>query len=219
MLTKNPNLMQYFVHSEAGHAHLNEDCARAQIHPHDKDALICILADGQGGQFGGGPAARVAVQKCLDLALNYAPAQLLERQIWREILRGADEAVEENNDAGFTTLIGLCVTPSRVCGASCGDSAALLVEADNYGELTIMQRKNPPTGSGRATPSAFDAERTPNAPLLMMSDGVWKFVGFERIAALANSYRDVELVWQLRELQLSGNGGKLPDDFSIIAVW
>lgn len=64
----------------------------------------------------------------------------------------------------------------------------------------------------------FESKRAAGSPLLLMSDGVWKFVGFERIAQAAWLHRGAELFWQLRELQLAGNAGKLPDDFSIIAV-
>lgn len=213
--------MQYLVFSEAGHNHVNEDFVRAQSHPYNDNAgaLICVLADGQGGQFGGAMAARVAVQQCFELALARSPAELLERQTWREILHRADETVEANGDAGFTTLIGLCLTESLVCGASCGDSAALLIESESFVELTVAQRKNPPVGSGAATPMTFESKRAACSPLLLMSDGVWKFVGFERIAQTAWLHRGTELVWQLRELQLAGNAGKLPDDFSLIAVW
>ena len=211
-------IMRHFVHSEAGHNHLNEDCARAQFHPYNAGALICVLADGQGGQFGGGVAARVAVQRCFDLALAHAPAELLERQTWREITLAADQTVESQNDAGFTTLIGLCATGSQVCGASIGDSAALQIETQIV-ELTAAQRKNPPVGSGAATPITFAAPRLANSPLLLMSDGVWKFVGFERIAQMARGHAGADLATKLRELQLAGNGGKLPDDFSLIAVW
>ena len=211
--------MRHFVFSEAGHNHDNEDCARAQFHPQDKGLLIGVLADGQGGQFGGGVAARLAVQKCFELALAHSPAQLLERQTWREILQRADEAVESDNEAGFTTLIGLCATDSWVCGASCGDGAALLIQGEDYIELTASQRKNPPVGSGGATPITFAAHRVATSPLLLMSDGVWKFVGFERIVTAAERYSGTDLISELRELQLAGNGGKLPDDFSVVAVW
>ena len=211
--------MQHLVFSEAGHNHANEDFARVQSHPYNVGALIGVLADGQGGQFGGGAAARVAVQRCFELALARSVAELLERQTWREILRAADEAVEADADAGFTTLIGLCATETQICGASCGDSAALLVDARQILELTAAQRKNPPVGSGAATPMSFAAPRPADSSLLLMSDGVWKFVGFERIAQTARQFQDVELVTALRDLQLTGNSGKLPDDFSLIAVW
>ncbi len=211
--------MQHIVFSEAGHDHLNEDCARAQFHPYNAGALICVLADGQGGQFGGAAAARAVVQRCFELALSHAPAELLGRQTWRAIVRAADEAVESERDAGYTTLIGLCATDSQICGASCGDSAAIQIENQGFIELTAAQRKNPPVGSGAATPVTFAAPRLATSPLLLMSDGVWKFVGFERVAREAHGQAGADLVMQLRELQLAGNGGKLPDDFSLIAVW
>ncbi len=210
--------MQHFVHSEAGHNHTNEDCVRAEFHPYDGGTLIGVLADGQGGQFGGGTAAHLATKHCLELALARSPAELLKCETWREILQVADVTVESDGAAGFTTLIGLCVTPSQVCGASCGDGAALLIESAGFIELTANQRKNPPIGSGGATPTTFDARRSPDSSLLMMSDGVWKFVGFDRIVQAARVSAGIDLALQLRELQLSGNGGKLPDDFSIIAV-
>ena len=211
--------MQHLVFSEAGHNHRNEDCTRAQFHPYKRGALIAVLADGHGGQFGGGAAARVAVQKCFELALARSPAELLERQVWREILQSADVTVEAESDAGFTTLIGLCATNAQVCGASCGDSAALLIQDEDFVELTAAQRKNPPVGSGSAMPIPFSAARLATAPLLLLSDGAWKGVGFERIARTAWLHSGADLVMELRDLQLAGNGGKLPDDFSIIAAW
>lgn len=222
--------MQYLSHSEAGHAHLNEDCVAVTRHPRDADgdadgdadALICVLADGQGGQFGGGVAARAAVEQCLSLASSHGAGQLLERAVWRAILSRADEAVERQSDAGFTTLIGLCVTPTQICGASCGDSAALLIEGGQFVELTGLQRKNPPVGSGVAMPATFGMARSAGSTLLLMSDGVWKFVGFDVIAAVARAQTreqsGADLVWELRALQLSGNGAKLPDDFSVIVA-
>lgn len=159
--------MQHFVYSEAGHDHINEDCAHAQSHPYGKDALICVLADGQGDQFGGGAAARGAVQKCLELAFARASTELWQERTWVEIVRAADVAVEADSDAGFTTLIALCATDAQVCGASCGDGATWLVEADGAAELTAAQRKNPPAGSGGARPIAFAASRSADTTLLL----------------------------------------------------
>lgn len=211
--------MRHLVYSEAGHNHLNEDCVRAHFRPYNAGLLVGVLADGQGGQFGGGVAARLAVQNCFNRALACSPAELLERAKWREILQHADASVEAESEAGFTTLIGLCATPIQICGASCGDSAALVIDSEDCLELTAMQRKNPPVGSGGATPITFDMERPAGAPLLLMSDGVWKFVGFDRIAATARECAGADLILQLREWQLAGNAGKLPDDFSLLAVW
>lgn len=210
--------MPYFTHTEAGFNHRNEDAIAVQQHPRDSSALLCVLADGQGGQAGGEAASRTAVQKCLELAAGYPVKRLLDRSSWYEILGGADEAVSEHPDAGFTTLIGLCVAGSRVCGASCGDSAALLVGGDDYAVLTENQRKNPPIGSSAAFPAAFAADLDPGSKLLIMSDGVWRFVGDDAIAELGRAKRGQELVFALRRLQMEQNGGKLPDDFSMIVV-
>ncbi len=213
--------MRYLAHSEPGHDHANEDCVAVRRHLHDAEALICVLADGQGGQFGGGAASRAAVAKCLELASVRSVEELLERATWREIVTEVDEAVEQQADAGFATLIGLCVTPTVICGASCGDSAAVLVSGENFAELTAKQRKNPPLGSGAAQAIPFQKNGIADSTLLLISDGVWKFVGFDRIAASAREWAGQELqelVAELRELQLEASGGKLPDDFSIIAV-
>lgn len=211
--------MRHISHSEAGFDHINEDALAVVRHPRAHDSLICVLADGQGGQFGGGAAAQLAVRTCAKLAAEHEAAELLQNTTWREILRRVDETVEATAEAGFTTLIGLCVTPGQICGASCGDSAALLVDAENMVELSANQRKNPPLGSGRATPVAFAAPNSPDAQILSLSDGVWKFVGFEAIRAAAGSERGIDLVLQLRQLQLEANNGKLPDDFSIIVAF
>ena len=107
-------IMGYSVHSEAGHNHTNEDTVAVRPHPSDSSLLICVLADGQGGQAGGAPASQTAVEKCLELASAYSAKRLLDTSTWYEILSGADEAVCENPDAGFTTLIALCVKNDRI---------------------------------------------------------------------------------------------------------
>lgn len=175
------------------------------------------FGDGQGGQFGGAAAAQTAVARCIDLALGYSVKQLLDRLTWREILGAADEAVSDNAEAGFTTLIGLCVAQGKVCGASCGDSAALLVSDNQHTVLTERQRKNSPVGSGEAFPAAFTADFV-DSTLLVMSDGVWRYIGDEAIAQLCTTRQRQELVFSLRQMQMQQNGGKLPDDFSIIVV-
>ena len=75
-------------------------------------------------------------------------------------------------------------------------------------ELSENQRKSPPVGSGSATPIAFGAPRASASQLLLMSDGVWKFVGFDAICAAARAQRGANLIWQLRQLQLGGNDAK-----------
>jgi serine/threonine protein phosphatase PrpC len=207
--------MPYFVHSEAGYNHQNEDAVEVQAHPKDGSILLCALADGQGGQYGGAAAAQIAVQKCLQLGSAYGAKQLLDPAIWCEILSGADDAVSQEPSAGYTTLIGLCVTHNGIYGASCGDSAALLINNGQPSLLTENQRKNPPVGSTAAVPIEFSARLDPGFQIVVVSDGVWKYVGWDAIIELCSKYQGYSLVSALRQLSLERNAGKLPDDFSV----
>jgi serine/threonine protein phosphatase PrpC len=210
--------VQYFIYSEAGYNHQNEDSVIVSPHPQDDSLLICALADGQGGQMGGAAASKTAVDCCLKLALAQAPKRLFKSSTWYEIVSGADGSVCENSEAGYTTLIALCVNDAKICGVSCGDSAVLLVEENQSRLLTEQQRKNPPVGSNAAFPIAFSAKFRGDDKLLIMSDGVWKFLGIDTIAEIARAQEDQNLIQALRQLALEQNGDKLPDDFSIILV-
>ena len=89
-------------YSEVGGHRLNEDAFCVQCHPLDSDCWLCLVADGQGGQAGGGPAAQLACQAALGAALGCLPAALIEPSTWSSILRHADAAVAADSMAGFT---------------------------------------------------------------------------------------------------------------------
>ena len=114
-------------HSEVGgHLHI-EDAFAVQLHPRDPGMWLTLVADGQGGQAGGGPAARLACRAALDAAAGCPPDRLRDPVTWSGLVKQADATVHADPAAGFTTLVGLCVSRGRVVGASSGDSAALLV--------------------------------------------------------------------------------------------
>ncbi len=210
--------MRFTVHSEPGHEHHNEDVVLAERHPLDSELLVCILADGNGGRAGGRLAAEVAVNFCADAAARHKPKNLRQPFIWQDMLCRADEAVEENPEAGGTTLIGLCVDGDIICGASCGDSAVLLVDEKGFDLLTENQRKNPPVGSSAAIPTTFTVKTGKSWKLVVMSDGVWRYVGMEAIAEAAKQLEGQLLIDHLRELQKGNARGTLGDDFSVILV-
>ncbi len=203
------------IHSEAGEGHANEDVALVRPHPEDAGVLLCALADGQGGQAGGADAARVAVEESLRAAASFPAKELFGAAPWYAVVGAADEAVCEDDAAGFCTLVSLCVSVRGVWGASCGDSGALLINSGREFLLTENQRKNPPIGSSAAHPVAFSARLHPGWTLLVVSDGVWKFVGWESIARLAAGNEGQALVAALRRAAWDANGGRLPDDFSV----
>ena len=70
-------------------------------------------------------------------------------------------------------------------------------------------------GSSAAHPVAFSARLEPGWTLLVVSDGVWKYVGWESISRLASRTQGQELIAALRQASLEANGGRLQDDFSV----
>ena len=141
--------------SEVGGHAVNEDAFALKQHPLDPELWICIVADGQGGQAGGGRAAAVACQTALTRSIALTPKDLSQPHTWSGIVAAADEAVRADPEAGYTTLVALAASPGSLAGASSGDSAALLMIDGRTVELTARQHKNPPVGSGAATAIPF----------------------------------------------------------------
>ena len=173
------------VYSEAGDGHSNEDLVIVRPHPGDAGVLLCSLADGQGGQVGGAAAARVAVDGSLRAASSLPTDELRQEAPWYAVVGAADEAVCEDDAAGFCSLVSLGISEREIWGASCGDSGALLLSGGRDSLLTEDQYKNPPVGSSAARPVAFSARLEPGWTLLVVSDGVWKYVGWESISRIA----------------------------------
>lgn len=215
------------VRSERGGGHAeNEDVALAQRHPGDESLLLCVLADGQGGRSGGPQAAQTASAAALSwvsaLSASRLRGSLRGKHTWVSVLVGADEAVTQTSSDGFTTLIGLSVSARSVVGASCGDSGVLLVHGAKGKAkwLTENQRKNPPVGSGAAHPVAFFARLYPGDTLLVMSDGVFRYVGVDALVETCHRASEPEAIASaLLELQTrQSQSGGLSDDFSVIVV-
>jgi hypothetical protein len=208
-----------FTFTEAGGHPVNEDAFEIQRHPSDEGCWFGALADGQGGQAGGGPAARLACRTVMENAARLPPDRLADAATWRGLLELADAAVAIAPDAGFTTLVGFCVRGNAVCGASNGDSALVAVgEADRVLNLTDHQFKNPPVGSRAALIVPFAAKLIGPWMVLAMSDGVWKYVGWERINEAAARFRGQELVDHLGKLARLPGSGRFQDDFTLILL-
>ena len=211
-----PNVITF---TEVGSHQLNEDAFAVQCHPADDACWLGALADGQGGQAGGGPAARLACRTVLEAAVRLSPERLQDAVTWVGLLELADQAVAAAPAAGYTTLIGFCVTGKAVCGASSGDSALLVArEASGFVNLTNRQFKNPPVGSGAALFVPFTAELNDSWMVMVMSDGVWKYVGWERIAEATSRLRGQELLDALAKQARLPGSGQFQDDFTLVIV-
>jgi hypothetical protein len=210
---------EVFTHSEAGGHRENEDAFAVRPLAGGPERYVCVVADGQGGQPGGAAAARTACETCVAQASACLPERLLLPSTWDDILRAADQAVSRDPEAGYTTAVAFCVTDAFLCGASCGDSAAVLIQGERPAAiLTRGQSKNPPVGSGGAAFVPFACRLDLPWTVLAMSDGVWKYVGWERILTLKAAAPGAALVDSLLDSARLPGGKGLPDDFTLVAI-
>jgi hypothetical protein len=211
------DMIEVFSFTEAGGHLENEDAFAVEPHPLDPECLLGVVADGQGGQPDGGPAARLASRMWLDAAGTEKPQQLFHGGMIEHTIHLVDRELCEEQNAGFTTLVGWSVWRNHLIGASAGDSALMLVQSDAHQILTDQQLKNPPVGSGAVEAVEFGAPLTPPWTILAMSDGVWKYAGWEKLAALAKEKRGQALIDAAVSL-CRLKSGALQDDFTLI-VW
>jgi PPM family protein phosphatase len=212
--------MNVFSFTEAGGHPANEDSFRIEPHPENPQLFLVALADGQGGQSGGARAAKLAVDACIEAARHTSPERLLNHPaVWREILHVADDAVLADPDAGFTTLIGFVAGEGVApVGASCGDSAAVMVHDGASALLTDHQFKNPPVGSGEANFIPFHGSVGLPWSLLAMTDGVWKYAGWDAITDSVCELHGQRLIDTLAARARLPGSGRFPDDFTLVVL-
>jgi PPM family protein phosphatase len=211
-------MVQVWHLSEAGEGGENEDAFVVRGHPGEEGCLLVALADGQGGRAGGREAARVACAACVEVALGRSVKDLMRPGVWEEAGRAADGAVARAAGAGFTTLVAFAVYRDWLAGASSGDSAALMVNAGEEGViLTGGQVKDPPVGSGAAVFTPFGARLSAPWTALALSDGVWKYAGWEGVWEVARRCAGEEVAGELRR-RAALRSGALADDFTVVVV-
>ena len=204
------------VFSESSGDHENEDAVQIE---RLNAAWIGAIADGQGGRSGGAKAAQLACESIIAAARNTASGFPVDPPFWRALFATADRIVCADPDAGFTTLIAFCVKDGHVYGASCGDSAAYLCHARlHVNDLTVRQDKNPQIGSGMTSCTYFISPVVKPWSLLVMTDGVWKYVGWERITDMLKRVGGEEFRSEITAAGRLPGSGKFPDDFSFALV-
>jgi hypothetical protein len=210
-------VIAYFNYTEPGGHPENQDCAKVRLISGPSPAHLCAVADGQGGQAGAARAATIACQSCLDKAASLQIRQLLSPFIWTGLLEEADKAVADAEDAGYTTLLTFCLTETMLCGGSCGDSAVLVRNAGQSPIiLTMHQRKNPPVGSRGAVFVPFSLHLVHPWTVLAMTDGVWKYAGWDSILSASSDSTGEEIIRSLRVKAAVPRTGQLQDDFTLV---
>ena len=93
-----------------------------------------------------------------------------------------------------------------------------MVTRDNVVELTRGQEKNPPVGSGSAIGVAFVETVEPPWRLLIVTDGVWKYVGWQRLVAATRNYSGDALTGELQRAARLPGSGRFQDDFTVVLM-
>jgi hypothetical protein len=212
-------MIQVATHCEAGGHAVNEDAFVLQAHPVDAQGYLCAVADGQSGQAGGGAAARRACDAFLQVAAQATPAELMLLRVWDDILTYVDRAVGDDPQAGFTTLVAFFIARGHLSGASCGDSALVVAEAEQEPlTLTARQSKDPPVGSGGAVFIPFSIKLHAPWTALAMSDGVWKYAGWNGVFQATAGAAGDEAIRALRQCAALPGSGALQDDFTVVML-
>jgi len=210
-------MIEVFSHTEAGEGHENEDAFAVGAHPLDPDCLLGVVADGQGGQPHGGPAARLACRMWRDIAAAETPHQLFHGGMIEHTLHLVDRELCDEPDTGLTTLVAWAIGKDRLIGVSAGDSALMLVQRGEMRILTERQFKNPPVGSGAVEGVEFGDSLKPPWTLVGMSDGAWKYAGWDKLRAIATEKSGQDVIdAALAACRL--RSGALLDDFTMV-VW
>ena len=97
-------------------------------------------------------------------------------------------------------------------------SAAFALSSGKKTLLTENQRKNPPVGSSGAVGEFFSFKLIKPWKLLIMSDGVWKYLGWDCIFNTSSSFNGQFIIDTLFSSLMDFQRGYLPDDFSIVLL-
>jgi serine/threonine protein phosphatase PrpC len=145
--------------------------------------IVLALADGAGGISGGEEAA--------DTMLLWARAHVTQiaslhgGEQWAALLSKVDKQIPFAN--GETTGVIVAIWDGGLAGASVGDSAAWIIRADGYDDLTAAQVRKPLLGSGQARPVPFERPGIlAGETVLLCSDGLAKYAIPNLICAAAN---------------------------------
>jgi serine/threonine protein phosphatase PrpC len=176
------------------------------------NGLLLVVADGAGGLGGGVAAAELVID--LVRRRTVPDGEFVNPLTWYGLLNEADQIVSRHATAGEAAVVVAAVGSDSVCGASVGDSGALLFQEGGEVELTAHQRRKPLLGSGAAVPTAFGPVPF-SGTLLVASDGLLKYAPRDAARRIALSGRARAAAEALIEC-VRYPSGNLPDDVTAI---
>ena len=165
-------------------------------------------------------AAQLACRTFLKQVAGRQAKQLSSPANWMTWLRSVDEAVRWIPWRDIARSLPWLSGRMTVIGAASGDCAAL---AYSFGEepqvLTGRQQKNPPVGSGSACFTPFAAALASPWALLLCSDGVWKYAGWDTLLCLDSRQAGEALIATLpAQKAMLPRTGALQDDFTLVVL-
>lgn len=187
-------------------SHAGEDRLFAQA---SGDQALIAIADGVGGTGSGGQAAAFL---CNRAASEVGEAH--DGAWWARWLAETDRLIQATHPGAETTAVVVQVARGQVSGASVGDSAAWLITATGYVDLTEGQVTKPRVGSGAARPVAFGPIPM-SGRILAATDGLFNYLPLNDIATWARvADPDVAANALIDALRL--RSGALPDDLALV---
>lgn len=192
---------------------LSED--RARVVWLGSQTLVAAIADGVGGQPGGGRAAQLVVETVEAEATTLARRKA---KVWPGFFHALDDALTAQPEAGQTTLVALELAGQYVTGASVGDSEAWWVTAGGHYDLTEAQRRKPFLGQGVAEPVSFALTLTEPGMLLIATDGLFKYADPLAITEAVRQAESVESAADALLTLASSPAGRLYDDLALVLI-
>ena len=84
--------------------------------------------------------------------------------------------------------------------------------------MTSGQPKNPPVGSGTAVGRTFNLAVGTPYRVALMTDGVWKFAGIDRVLSLVEKLTPNELLAEFQTTARRHGTGDYYDDFTLAVI-
>ena len=182
--------------------------------------IVIVVADGVGGQSGGGAAADLTRSLLREGIPRFTQEDWTDSFSWADLLTRTDQMIVSDPEAGMTTCVIIALpidSPGSLFGASVGDSEAWVVTGDDWIELTEHQARLGKSflGRGDAEGIAFIGELNTGSTLVVATDGLFKYADADKICAAARLEHLDEATRNLVELVRFPSGG-LPDDIAVV---